>query len=146
MSNSYKTCATRARHTRDISGVREQEMLIKDVAVVSVPVSDQERAKEFYVEKLGLELKRDDTSVPGMRWIQVGSNGASTTLTLVSWFEPMPPGSLRGLVLTSDDLESDYARLVAKGVQFETPPQRQPFGIEAVLSDPDGNLFVLQST
>ncbi|SRR6266568_2256890 len=120
-------------------------MSVKDVAVVSIPVSDQERAKDFYVNKLGFDLKLDDTSVPGMRWIQVGANGASTTLTLVTWFDSMPAGSLRGLVVRTDDLDADYARLVDAGVEFETPPQRQPWGTEAVFNDPDGNKFVLQA-
>jgi catechol 2,3-dioxygenase-like lactoylglutathione lyase family enzyme len=121
-------------------------MSIRDVAVVSVPVSDQDRARDFYVNKLGFELKRDDSSVPGMRWVQVGANGAPTTLTLVTWFDSMPPGSLRGLVFTTDDLDADYARLTARGVEFESPPQRQPWGTEAVFRDPDGNQFVLQAT
>jgi catechol 2,3-dioxygenase-like lactoylglutathione lyase family enzyme len=46
-------------------------MTVSSIAVVSVPVSDPERAKAFYVDTLGLECVRDDTSVPGMRWIQV---------------------------------------------------------------------------
>ena len=44
-------------------------------AVVSVPVSDQERAKSFYVDTLGLELVRDDSSVPRMRWVQIVQPG-----------------------------------------------------------------------
>ena len=120
-------------------------MSIKGVAVVSVPVSDQERAKEFYVGRLGFELLRDDSSIPGMRWLQVGPVGASPTLTLVTWFDSMPAGSLRGLVFTSSDLDGDYRRLMANGVEFEGPPQKQPWGTEAVFSDPDGNQFVLQA-
>ena len=120
-------------------------MSIKDIVVVSVPVSDQELAKDFYVNRLGFDLIRDDSSVPGMRWVQVSANGARTTLTLVTWFDSMPPGTLRGLVFRSDDLEADYARLVALGVEFESPPQQQPWGTEAVFRDPDGNQFVLQS-
>ncbi len=50
-------------------------MALQDVRVVSVPVSDQDRAKEFYVEKLGFELTRDDDSVPGIRWVQVSTTG-----------------------------------------------------------------------
>src|SRR6266511_2867875 len=46
-------------------------MAVQEVKVVSVPVSDQERAKEFYVEKLGFELSREDDSIPGIRWVQV---------------------------------------------------------------------------
>jgi len=46
-------------------------MAVRGIRVVSVPVSDQHRAKAFYVDKLGLRLERDDDSVPGLRWIQV---------------------------------------------------------------------------
>ena len=74
-------------------------MSISDVAVVSVPVSDQQKAKEFYVDKLGFELTRDDDSVPGIHWVQVTPKSGGTSLTLVNWFETMAPGSVRGLVL-----------------------------------------------
>ncbi len=119
-------------------------MAIKDVIVVSVPVSDPERARAFYVERLGFELRRDDSSIPGMRWIQVAPRGSTTSLTLVTWFETMPPGSLRGLVLSSDSIQADYEALRSRGVEFEGPPQRRPWATEAVLHDPDGNSFVLQ--
>ena len=119
-------------------------MPVQDVIVVSVPVSDQDRAKAFYVDKLGLELVREDDSVPGLRWVQVAPKGGGTALTLVTWFESMPAGSLRGLVLTSNDLQADYERLAAKGVEFDQPPRRQPWATEAVLHDPDGNSLVIQ--
>lgn len=116
----------------------------QNVAVVSVPVSDQDRAKAFYVDQLGFQLVREDDSVPGIRWVQVTPSAGATALTLVTWFDSMPAGSLRGLVLTSSDLQADYQQLVAKGVEFDEPPQRQPWAIEAVLHDPDGNSLVLQ--
>lgn len=115
------------------------------VAVVSVPISDQERAKAFYVGQLGFELLRDDSSVPGMRWIQVAPPGGGPSLTLVDWFDTMPPGSLRGLVFQVIDIDAEYERLVANGVRFEGPPERQPWATEAVFLDPDGNGFVLQA-
>jgi catechol 2,3-dioxygenase-like lactoylglutathione lyase family enzyme len=119
-------------------------MAVTNVAVVSVPVSDQERAKKFYVDALGLELIRDDRSIPGMRWVQVAPPGGGTQLTLVTWFESMPAGSLRGLVLKVADLQATYETLSAQGVEFEGPPTRQPWGIETVVHDPDGNGIVLQ--
>lgn len=119
-------------------------MAINDVAVVSVPVSDQQRAKEFYVDKLGFDLTRDDDSIPGIHWVQVTPKSGGTSLTLVNWFDTMAPGSVRGLVLRSTDIEADYSRLVAGGVEFTGPPERQPWGTETVLSDPDGNQLVLQ--
>ncbi len=55
----------------------------------------------------------------------------------------MPPGSLHGLVLRSDDLAGDHEELTAKGVQFDGPPQRRPWGTEeTVLRDPDRNGIV----
>jgi predicted enzyme related to lactoylglutathione lyase len=118
-------------------------MAIQNVAVVSVPVSDQERAKAFYVNTLGFELQADQ-SMPPLRWIRVAPKGGTTALTLVTWFDSMPAGSLRGLVLTSNDLQADYEKLAAKGVAFDGPPKQQPWGTEAVFHDPDGNSIVLQ--
>ena len=119
-------------------------MAIIGIGIVSVPVSDPERARAFYVDTLGFEITREDTSIPGIHWIGVAPKGSSTSLTLVTWFETMPAGSLRGLVFQSNDLQADYERLVAQGVEFEGPPQRQPWATEAVFHDPDGNSFVLQ--
>lgn len=111
---------------------------------MSVPVSDQEQAKEFYADKLGFELAREDDSVPGSRWVQVAPRRSGTALTLVTWFETMPAGSLQGLVLGLDDLERDCEELAARGVEFERALQQQPWGTEAVIRDPDGNRLVLQ--
>jgi predicted enzyme related to lactoylglutathione lyase len=119
-------------------------MAIANVSVVSVPVSDQDRAKEFYVEKLGFDLTREDDSIPGIRWIQVTPKGGSTSLTLVTWFDTMPAGSLQGLVAVCDDLERECEELRTRGVTVERPLERQPWGFEAVIRDPDGNRLVLQ--
>ena len=119
-------------------------MAVQDVKVISVPVSDQERAKTFYVEKLKFALSRDDDSVPGIRWVQVTPQAGGTSLTLVNWFDTMPAGSLQGLVLGLSDLQGDCAALAAAGVEFAQPLQEQPWGAEAVIRDPDGNTIVLQ--
>jgi catechol 2,3-dioxygenase-like lactoylglutathione lyase family enzyme len=113
------------------------------ITVVSVPVSDPEQAKRFYVDTLGFELVRDDAST-GLHWVQVRPSPSSASLTLVNWFDSMPAGSLRGLVLTVDDLSAAYDRLASAGVDFESPPQNRPWAREAVLRDPDGNELVLQ--
>jgi catechol 2,3-dioxygenase-like lactoylglutathione lyase family enzyme len=122
----------------------EEAMAVQDVKVISVPVSDQERAKAFYVDKLGFALSRDDDSVPGIRWVQVTPQSGGTSLTLVNWFETMPAGSLQGLVLGLTDLQHDCDELAASGVEFAQALQEQPWGAEAVIRDPDGNTIVLQ--
>ncbi|RJL35868.1 VOC family protein [Bailinhaonella thermotolerans] len=114
------------------------------VSVVSVPVGDQEQAKEFYLEKLGFELVAESVFGDDLRWIQVGLPGAQTSLTLVNWFDEMPPGSLRGLVVDCEDLEATYRTLSDRGVLFLGPPSRQPGGVFAVLRDPDGNQLALR--
>ncbi len=116
---------------------------IDGVQIVSVPVGDQERSRAFYVDTLGFELRADDTWGEGMRWIEVAPKGSATSLTLVTWFEAMPPGSLQGLVVATDDIRETYDELVAKGVPFDFPPRDLPGGKQAVFRDPDGNGLVL---
>lgn len=117
--------------------------MIEDVQTVSVPVSNQERARDFYVGTLGFELRADNPWGEGMRWVEVAPAGSGTSLSLVTWFEAMPPGSLQGLVLASDDVQRAYRDLSARGVEFASPPTEMPGGTQAVFQDPDGNGFVL---
>jgi catechol 2,3-dioxygenase-like lactoylglutathione lyase family enzyme len=118
-------------------------MAIRNVQVVSVPVSDQDRAKAFYVETLGFTLRGDSPFGEGQRWVEVAPPTGETTLTLVTWFPTMPPGSLKGLVLGTDDIEGDYAALRERGVAFHGPIQREFWGTFATFDDPDGNSWVL---
>ncbi|MDO3703383.1 VOC family protein [Micromonospora sp. C28SCA-DRY-2] len=122
-------------------------MAITHVQLVSVPVSDQDRARDFYVDVLDFDLVFDNPMGPSGRWIQVAPKGAATALTLVTWFPTMPPGSLKGLVLETDDLDGDVARLRERGVAFaDGGIQIAPWGRYATFDDPDGNGIVLQST
>lgn len=114
------------------------------VTVVSVPVSDQQAAKSFYVDSLGFELLAEATFGDDLHWIQVGPPGSQASLTLVTWFDEMPAGSLRGLVIETDDLGQDYERLTGNGVSFLGPPAPQPGGTFATLTDPDGNQISLR--
>ena len=118
--------------------------MIEGVQVVSVPVSDQDRAKSFYIiDTLGFELRTENPFGEGMRWIEVAPQGSTTSLTLVTWFESMPPGSLQGLVFAVDNVRASYDELLAKGVPFDFPPREMPGGVQAVFRDPDGNGFVI---
>lgn len=121
-------------------------MPITRASVVSIPVSDQDRARDFYVDVLGCELIDDSPMGPGMRWVRVAPRGAATSFTLVTWFATMPPGSLKGLVLETDDLEGDVAALRAAGVEIDGDIQDQPWGRFVTFDDPDGNGLVLQTT
>ena len=119
-------------------------MPISHVQVLSVPVTDQDRAIDFYVGTLGFELL-SDAAIPGMRWVMVRPPGAQTALTLVTWFDSMPAGSLKGLVVETLDLDATVAELAAKGVET-TPPEDAPWGRFVMFDDPDGNGLVLQQS
>jgi len=111
--------------------------------IVSVPVADQDRAKAFYVDVLGFEVRADAPFGAGQRWVEVAPPGAETSLTLVTWFPTMPPGGSSGLVLGCEDIEEDYAALAARGVAFAGPVEDAPWGRFASFADPDGNGWVL---
>jgi catechol 2,3-dioxygenase-like lactoylglutathione lyase family enzyme len=117
---------------------------VQRITVVSVPVSDQEVARQFYVEKLGFELVADAPFGDGLRWLQVRPPGSEATLALVTWFDDMPAGTLRGLVLDTDDLEGDYRALVERGVPFAGAPTATDGGTFATFADPDGNHLSLR--
>jgi catechol 2,3-dioxygenase-like lactoylglutathione lyase family enzyme len=121
-------------------------MSVTGVQLFSLPVTDQDRARDFYVDVLGLELLQDAEMSPGMRWVQVRPRGAATSITLVTWFDTMPAGSVRGTVLETDDLDGDAARLAALGVDLGDGVQESPWGRWMQLTDPDGNGIVLQAT
>jgi catechol 2,3-dioxygenase-like lactoylglutathione lyase family enzyme len=117
-------------------------MAVTRIRVVSVPVSDQDRLLNFYVGVLGFELV-SDTFMGDMRWMQVAPRGSECSLTLVTWFPTMPAGSLKGLVIESDDLGGDVEAIRAKGVVVEGV-QDAPWGRFATFDDPDGNGIVLR--
>src|SRR5271170_5906189 len=120
-------------------------MAIQRLAIVSVPVSDQDRAKKFYTEVLGFVAGRDSPFRENARWIALKPTIDSTlTITLVTWFPSMPPGSLRGLVLLADDLDTTYEMLRTRGLSSESVIKTAPWGRYATFSDPDGNGWVLQ--
>ena len=86
-------------------------MALTNLQVVSVPVSDQDRARQFYVGQLGFTEEIDSSFGDSMRWVMMRPPGSGTAVTLVTWFESMPTGSMRGAVLGGDDLSKTLAEL-----------------------------------
>lgn len=120
-------------------------MSIRHVAIVTVPVSDPARAKAFYCDKLGFEVRRDSPMGSGRRWIEVVPPGSTTSLTLVTWFEKMRPGSVQGLVLDTADINQTTSTLRSKGVKVGEV-ESAPWGRYVNFTDPDGNRIVLQQS
>ncbi|WP_394362442.1 VOC family protein [Amycolatopsis sp. SB7-3] len=113
--------------------------------LVPVPVSDIDRAKEFYTEKLGFHLDVDVRPADGVRIVQLTPPGSACSITLATGIASldMPAGSLRGLHLVVADIEEARAALIAKGT--EVGPVKDMGGVfYAAFSDPDGNTWTLQ--
>ncbi len=123
-------------------------MSVTSIEVISIPVSDQDRAKEFYSGVLGFTAEMDSSfGDGGMRWVALRPPGGGTAITLVTWFDEMAAGSLRGTVLGCDDVEQTAAALRERGLSFhEDEVVEAPWGRWLTFSDPDGNGWVLQQT
>jgi catechol 2,3-dioxygenase-like lactoylglutathione lyase family enzyme len=138
--------------------------VLKQLTTVQVWVHDQDDALAFYTEKLGLEL-RDDTTVPELgnfRWLTVGVPGQSdVAITLMA--VPGPPvfdtemrdqimalvakGGASGLFFSTEDCRATYEELKGRGVEFQSEPTEQPYGIDAGFRDPSGNqMRMIQSS
>lgn len=133
---------------------------IKQVGTVFVPVTDQERALEFYLEKLGFEKRGDFTYGEGHRWIEVAPPGSTIAIALVptSEGESASAGETR-CALSTEDIEVDHARMRANGVDVDAEIGRMgasrpglfstqitvkdPMPPQFSFRDPDGNRFLI---
>jgi catechol 2,3-dioxygenase-like lactoylglutathione lyase family enzyme len=116
---------------------------ITSFEIVSVPVSDQQRAKNFYRDILGFDLVREEPMGPGQSWIQLAPKGSATTIALVTWFDAMRPGGLQGVMLNVTDIDRDHAELSGRGLAL-SEIRAEPWGRYATFSDPDGNGWILR--
>jgi len=116
------------------------------IAVVSIPVQDQRRARDFYRDKLGFTVLAEHPGVmgPGRDWIMLGAPGGGSTITLVNWFDTMPAGSLRGLVIHTKDIDAEHRRLTEAGLVLDEI-KTEPWGRFATFRDSEGNGLVLMS-
>jgi catechol 2,3-dioxygenase-like lactoylglutathione lyase family enzyme len=124
-------------------------MSITHIKTTTVPISDEEQALDFYVNKLGFEVRRDDKMGPDTRWIEVAPPGAQTVIVLARGYghDADRIGMFTGLVLEADDIQATYEQLRDKGVTFSEGPTAQPWGgVQALFADQDGNGYVLVQT
>lgn len=126
------------------------------LGMVPIFVSDQQRALEFYTEKLGFVVVMDNPYTgygpEGFRWITVAPEVGGPQLILyhpgmnpddASLLEPRV-GAWTGIVFFADNIQDTYKELVERGVKFDAPPSQQPWGgWETWFVDPDGNRFHL---
>ncbi|MFG1797753.1 VOC family protein [Nocardia sp. NPDC049149] len=123
--------------------------------VVIVPVSDIDRAKDFYSEKLGFVVDHDSTFGEGMRIVQLTPPGSGCSIVIGEGAVPtMEPGSVKGLQLVVPDIKQAHKELVARGVEVTDVqvlgqnPSPTPDPLDNVgfvfFEDPDGNSWGVQ--
>lgn len=120
--------------------------MISHLKFVSVPTTNQERSLKFYTEKLGFEVATNQVFDDQQRWIELRIANSPTRVVLFT-----PPGhenrvgSFFNASFACDDVVATHRQLSARGVEFVSGPQKQPWGEFAIFKDPDGNQFVLSS-
>jgi predicted enzyme related to lactoylglutathione lyase len=126
----------------------EKQTHIDEVRTVSVPVSNVDRALDFYTTKLGFEIRLDAPFGEGRRWVEVAAPGAATTIALAPPGPGQMPGIDTGIRFTTSDVEADHADLQSRGVDVDADILRWPGAPPMFqMRDPDGNLLrVVQRT
>ena len=125
--------------------------------LVLIPVSDVDRAKEFYVESCGFTLDVDHQASEEFRVVQITPPGSACSLTIGTGLSDAAPGSYRGTHLVVTDIEAARDELVGRGVDVSeirhmtstgwepgVDPEHTDYGSFADFKDPDGNSWVLQ--
>jgi predicted enzyme related to lactoylglutathione lyase len=111
--------------------------------LVSVPVSDVDRAKAFYTEKVGFDADHDHTVSDEIRFVQLTPPGSACSIALGKGLTTAATGSVQGLQLVVDDIQSAHTELAARGVEV-SEVQEFPWGSFVFFSDPDGNGWAVQ--
>ena len=124
--------------------------MINQVGTVSIFVEDQDRAKAFYTEKLGMECTADNEMWPGAdsRWLCVAPPGAETQIVLYKFDENWEHyrstfKQSQSLTLQCQDIDETYGIYKERGVQFFGEPETQAWGRFVMLVDSEGNSLIL---
>jgi catechol 2,3-dioxygenase-like lactoylglutathione lyase family enzyme len=132
--------------------------MITKLSHATIYVLDQEAALRFYTEKLGFEV-RTDMTMGDFRWLTVAPKGRAepelilyATTSHGGMMDEETVGHLRAVlekglmgpgVFETDDCRATYEELKSKGVEFVSPPEERPYGVEAIFKDNSGNWFSL---
>ena len=120
--------------------------MIKQIKFISIPISNQNRALDFYTEKLGFTIITDQPFDEKQRWIELRVPKAETRVVLfTAEGEEKRVGTMMNMSYSCDDINKTYEELKDRGVEFEGPPMKQPWGTYAMFKDSEGNKFVIAS-
>jgi catechol 2,3-dioxygenase-like lactoylglutathione lyase family enzyme len=111
--------------------------------LIAVPVSDVDRAKRFYTDKVGFNADHDHQVNEQLRFVQLTPPGSACSISVGTGILDTPPGSVQGLQLVVADVHAARAELVERGVEV-SEVQDFPWGSFVFFKDPDGNGWAVQ--
>jgi predicted enzyme related to lactoylglutathione lyase len=111
--------------------------------LVNVPVSDVDRAKAFYADQVGFHVDNDAVVSDEIRFVQLTPPGSACSIAIGTGLSDAEPGSVAGIQLVVDDIESARTELLGRGVEV-SDVQVFPWGSFVFFSDPDGNAWSVQ--
>ena len=113
------------------------------IEVVFLGVTDPDKTKEFYVDKVGFNADHDQTVHEGLRFIQLTPPGSACSIAFGEGITSAKPGSSKDLMIVIDDADAAHTELKGRGVEVSDVDE-QPWGRFVRFSDPDGNTWALQ--
>jgi len=111
--------------------------------LVPVPVTDVDRAKAFYTEKIGFHADHDHQVTDEMRFVQLTPPGSACSIAIGTGLTEMQPGSIKGLQMVVASIQEAHDELIRRGAAV-SEIEVHPWGSFVFFSDPDGNTWALQ--
>jgi predicted enzyme related to lactoylglutathione lyase len=111
--------------------------------LVAIPVTDVDRAKAFYTEKVGFHEDHDHTVSDQIRFVQLTPPGSACSIAIGKGVTTAPPGSVQGMQLVVVDVAAARKELISRGLDVGEI-QEFPWGRFIYFSDPDGNRWAVQ--
>jgi predicted enzyme related to lactoylglutathione lyase len=113
------------------------------IELVAIPVTDVDRAKTFYTEKVGFNADHDHRVSEEVRFVQLTPPGSACSIALGTGISQSQPGSVQGIQMVVSDINAARAELLERGVQV-SEVQEFAWGSFVFFSDPDGNGWAVQ--
>jgi catechol 2,3-dioxygenase-like lactoylglutathione lyase family enzyme len=113
------------------------------IELIAIPVSDPDRAKDFYTQKAGFNEDHDHVVSDDLRFIQLTPPGSACSIAIGKGITDVPPGSVQGMQMVVDDVHAARAELLERGMEIGDV-QDFPWGSFIFFQDPDGNGWAIQ--
>lgn len=113
------------------------------IELIPIPVTDVDRAKDFYVGKVGFNADHDHTVNENLRFVQLTPPGSACSIVIGVGITSMKPGSVNAYQMVVKDIRKLREELIKRKVEVSDVDE-QPWGLFARFSDPDGNTWSLQ--